>query len=219
MYQDSKATEPGIKPDSEPTGSPSAEAVEKDGSGEMAAPYGTRSRNRTGSSRPNYAEDRDYDVEMYDYSHDKNNGGDPKKSSSRQSTLAAATSGEVTRGSVSSRKASGDDTKGGMSQNGSKEATPNGFTGSSQATQALNGATQASKKRKAATAAQQANTNAASGSSRRTVTISTKNSTASPWPETNMLSFTNKSARTQNGRVTADDGTVLEANGTYDSID
>ncbi|KAF5615395.1 uncharacterized protein FTJAE_13380 [Fusarium tjaetaba] len=34
-------------------------------------PYGTRSRNRTGTSRINYAEDRDIDGDVYDYYHDK----------------------------------------------------------------------------------------------------------------------------------------------------
>lgn len=179
----------------------------------MAAPYGTRSRNRTGSSRPNYAEDKDYDVEMYDYDHHKSHG-DSKKSS----RLAHATNaGEAgARGSTSSRKSLGDDVaRTGPSQSASKEHTPATTTGTPQATQSSNSATQPSRKRKAAAAAQQANSSAASASSRRggTSTPATQSPACSPWPETNVLNFTNSGARPQDGRLVADDGTVLEANG------
>lgn len=176
----------------------------------MAAGYGTRSRNRTGSSRPNYAEDKDYDVEMYDYDHDKAHG--ESKKSARQ--VNAANAGESARGTPGSRKASGDDARSGPSQNGSKEQTPAGGTGTPHGAQTSSSATHPSRKRKAATAAQQANSNAASVSTRRAGTTA-QNSAASSWPETNILTFTNSRARPQNGQLVADDGTVLEANGTY----
>src|SRR4051812_47392136 len=37
-------------------------AASKDGAGGTASPYGTRSRNRNGGARPNYAEDKDIDM-------------------------------------------------------------------------------------------------------------------------------------------------------------
>lgn len=176
----------------------------------MAASYGTRSRNRTGSSRPNYAEDRDYDVEMYDYDHDKAHG-DAKKPS--RQVVNATSNGESARGSASSRKSTGNDAKPVPSQNGSKEQTPAGGTATPNSAQTSSSATQPSRKRKAATAAQQASSGAASTSNKRAGTAA-QNSTPPSWPETNMLTFSNSRSRPQNGRLVADDGTVLEANGT-----
>lgn len=189
--------------------SAAAEAADKELSAELAAGYGTRSRNRTGNARPNYAEDRDYDVEMFDHDHDK-----AQQTSKKGSRLSnAANQGDGAPANASARKSSGDEPRGAMSQNGSKEHTPGGTTGSSSAAQASNGTSQPSRKRKAAGAAQQANSSAAATSSRRAVT-STENSTASQWTGTNLLTFTNSRARLQEGRLVADDGTVLEANGT-----
>ena len=54
---------------------------------ESASPYGTRSRNRTGQTRPNYAEDRDIDSDLYDIPEKKESA--PKKVS-RHSAPAPA---------------------------------------------------------------------------------------------------------------------------------
>lgn len=194
--------------------SSSTDAADKDGGGEAAAPYGTRSRNRTGSSRPNYAEDRDYDVEMYDFDHDKAQG-DTRKGS-RQAGAANHVDG--TRGTAGSRKPLGDDARTGPSQNGSKEHTPAAAAASSNASQSSNGVAaqqQPSRKRKAATASQQAASGAAPASTRRAGASTQNNATVSSWPNTNVLTFSNCGARPQNGRLVADDGTELEANGTW----
>lgn len=178
----------------------------------MAAPYGTRSRNRNGNARPNYAEDKDYDVDMYDFDHDKSQT-DPKRSS--RSTNGAS-HGDSVRSNASSRKSLGDESKVSTPQSGSgssKEQTSNSGTGASQATQASSNASQPSRKRKAGAAAQQ-QLNSAPATTK-------KNGSATPqvlstsWSESNVLTFANCKARTQNGRLVADDGTVLEANGTY----
>lgn len=187
----------------------STEAADKELSAELAAGYGTRSRNRTGNPRPNYAEDRDYDVDMFDHDHDK--AHQTTKKASRLSN--AANQGDSAQTNVGARKLSGDDSRAGTSQHGSKEHTPGRTTGPSSAAQASNGTSQPSRKRKAAGAAQQANSSAAATSSRRAV-ASSENSTASQWTGTNLLTFTNSRARLQQGRLVADDGTVLEANGT-----
>lgn len=185
------------------------DATKKDVGLEIAATYGTRSRNRNGNARPNYAEDKDYDVDMYDL--------DSHSSSKKASRQSNATShGEGTRGNAGSRKCLGDDAKAGLSQNGgSKEQNFNSATGAPQATQASSNATQPSRKRKAATTTgtPQATPNSTAIVSTRKAGNVTPNSTSS-WPETNMLTFANSQARPQNGRLVADDGTVLETNGT-----
>jgi hypothetical protein len=107
QQNDSKLTDSDAKSTSEPATADSRRAsLDKDAAAEMAAGYGTRSRNRTGNARPNYAEDKDYDVEMYDFDHGKNQQ-DPKKGA-RQASGAA--NGETTaRGSGGSRKSLPDD--------------------------------------------------------------------------------------------------------------
>lgn len=171
----------------------------------MTATYGTRSRQRNGNARPNYAEDKDIEMDVYDYYHDKKDG-DGKRSSSRQT--AAAANGDAPRGAAASRKAGTDEAKAGASQNGPKSQPANGGTSASQATQA-SGAVQPSRKRKAAAQQQSAATS----------TVSTRkagNATVNPqsrWPDTNMLTFENCHARPADGRMVADDGTVLEPNG------
>ncbi|KLU82064.1 hypothetical protein MAPG_01143 [Magnaporthiopsis poae ATCC 64411] len=55
-------SEPMAKSNSSGSNPPST----KDAAGSTASPYGTRSRNRNGSSRPNYAEDKDIDMEIFE---------------------------------------------------------------------------------------------------------------------------------------------------------
>ncbi len=187
--------------------STATDSGDKENGAELAIPYGTRSRNRTGSSRPNYAEDKDYDTEMYDVDHEKASG-DLKKSARQVAT--ATSNGEGPRATAGSRKSLGDEAKQSPSQNGSKEQNTNGQTPN--ASQATAGASQPSRKRKAAANAQQASNGTVSVSNKRSG-AGTQNFTATSWSETNMLTFTNTRARPQNGRLVADDGTVLEANG------
>ncbi|KAI9166974.1 E3 ubiquitin-protein ligase SNT2 [Paramyrothecium foliicola] len=177
---------------------------DKDAGLDSGTPYGTRSRNRTGNPRPNYAEDKDIDTDVYDYYHDKKDS-EPKKTS-RQS--GATSGGDAARGSTSTRKPVPDDAKSGPpSQNGSKEQNAGGgATNASQATQAASGAVQPSRKRKAA--AQQAG----GGTASTKKTGNAAQNTGTAWPESNMLTFDNCKARPENGRMVADDGTVLEPN-------
>lgn len=142
----------------------------KDAGGDTASPYGTRSRNRHSNARPNYAEDKDIEMDVYDFYHDKKDG-DGKKSS-RQAGIAA--NGEVTRGAANSRKAAagGDDSKAASSQNGSKDQTPSASSVASPATQPVTTSSQPTRKRKAAaqssgTTGQAATGGGGGGSSRR----------------------------------------------------
>lgn len=166
-----------------------------------AAGYGTRSRNRSGNNRPNYAEDKDIEMDVYDY-YDKKDADGAKKSS----RLAAGQNDAAPRSAAAARKAAAlaDDTNPAPSQGANANGTTN-----AQASQAS--AAQPSRKRKAAAAA--AAQNSLTTASTRRGGTSTPQSSTTSWPETNMLTFENCKSRPQNGRMVADDGTVLEANG------
>ena len=197
----------------------SGAVADKDAGADGTAPYGTRSRNRGGNARPNYAEDKDIEMDNYDY-YDKNQGDAPKKSSRLATTTTTLTNG----GETSGRAAAGarkpltgsapgsDDSKTAASQAhagaSSNGHVPAGAPPSSSAA--------ASRKRKAVNGpAQVAAATTTSGQSARRAAASNtaQSSTSAIWPETNMLSFENCKGRPQNGRLVADDGTVLEANG------
>ncbi|TQN75403.1 E3 ubiquitin-protein ligase SNT2, partial [Colletotrichum shisoi] len=199
---------------SSPTGS---DPAAKDTGIEAANPYGTRSRNRNGSSRPNYAEDKDLDVDMYDYAPEKKD--QESKKSARHSNVSATSAQEGARANGSTRKAlPSDDTKPTTPQNGAKDVQPSNPPATPQ-TPATTTSTQPSKKRKAAshaaTATSQAHASAAipsgtgTGASRKTAS----GPYASSYAETNMLSFGNSRAVPRDGKLVADDGTVLAPNG------
>ncbi|KAK1447027.1 BAH domain-containing protein [Colletotrichum cuscutae] len=184
---------------------------------EAANPYGTRSRNRTGSSRPNYAEDKDLDVDMYDYAPEKKD--QESKKSARHSNVSAASIQENARPNGSTRKAlPSDDTKSTVPQNGAKDVQPANSTPTTQ-TPASTNSTQPSKKRKAAlhaaAATSQAHASATASSSGASTGASRKTASgpyASSYAETNMLSFENSGAVPRDGKLVADDGTVLAPN-------
>lgn len=208
--------------------SPSSGAAEKEAVIDVAMPYGTRSRNRTASSRPNYAEDKDIEMDMYDYYPDKKDS-DTGKKSSRQ--VNGASNAEAPRTNGSSRKnasaggaaAAADESKAGSSQNGAQDAKSGGTIHASQAASG-SGTSQASRKRKAAasqngTAAASTATSAAA-TPPATSSAAKKNALAAQnqlqgltWAESNMLTFETCKGMPDNGRMVADDGTVLEANG------
>jgi hypothetical protein len=174
----------------------------------MAAGYGTRSRNRGGNSRINYAEDKDIEMDVYDY-YDRKDQDLPKKSS-RKSDVAA--NGDVAARAVGSRRAAADDARaaGASNQNGPKQTTASGVgvgvgvsASASGASQVVptSGAMQGSRKRKAA-------------ASSATSTRKAGQADGMSWPDTNMLTFDNCNHRADaSGRMVADDGTVLEPNG------
>lgn len=187
------------------------------------SPYGTRSRNR-GQPRPNYAEDKDMDTEMYDAYPDKKE--QESKKALRQSTNGAAegprTVGTGARKAASTEESkvanapvTGKDPQTGAAATTSAAATPT-------ATAAATTTSTSLKKRKAA--AQPATNGAqaqittasvqSSTASRRTAT----NATATGGPgmgfrESNMLSFEQCGAMPKDGKLIADDGTSIGKNG------
>lgn len=225
--QDSQVTNSGTQSPSDSVNASSISDPPKDQGADMAAPYGTRSRNRGG--RVNYAEDKDIDTDVYDYYDKKDQEGSKKPA--RKSD--AGTNGETTLRPVGSRRAAAEEAKAAnaSSQNCSRDTTLGVVAGASQSTLAP-GATQGTRKRKAAVAAAAATAQAAAAAAAGTAAtasataVSTAtgaltkrngqvvHAAATSWPDTNMLTFENCGQR-MNGdkRMVADDGTVLEANG------
>ncbi|KAK4239812.1 hypothetical protein C8A03DRAFT_32088 [Achaetomium macrosporum] len=199
------------------------------------SPYGTRSRNRTGAARPNYAEDKDIDLDIFDVYPTQRKDEDSKKPSTKQqgppstSAAANATQAAARSGNGSSRKPLPDDSR---QHNGSKDQQhaasqpPAATSSSANGTTPTNG-TSKSKKRKATDTA-----STASGSQTPSASNGTSSSSAvqkrlgvsgqgtgnvTPgsvgYAETNMLTFEKcKSRPTKDGKMVADDGTVLEVN-------
>ncbi|ETS87921.1 hypothetical protein PFICI_01749 [Pestalotiopsis fici W106-1] len=186
------------------------------------SPYGTRSRNR-GQPRPNYAEDKDVDTEMFDVYPEKK-----EQESKKQSRQAANGSADAPRaGGPNGRKNAAaaaaaatdehkaanpqvetEDSKSGVSVTTSTAATP---TANTPAT-----ATITSKKRKAAaqatangTSAHSTPANVQSSATRRTTATIV---TGTGFKESNMLSFEQHGAKPKDGKLIADDGTTIEKN-------
>jgi hypothetical protein len=228
--------------------------------GSQPSPYGTRSRNRTGAARPNYAEDKDLDLDIYDaYSQRKED--DAKKLTTKQtgasSTPAPANPPQPPAprsGNGSSRKPLPDDS--GRQANGTKDpqhqnpsqqpsapapapastSAPSSASASASApapspagvngTSTANGAPKG-KKRKAADAASTASgsqtpsgSNGALSSSamqKRLGASGHASGSATPsgggYGETNLLTFEGSKSRPKDGKMVADDGTVLAVNG------
>lgn len=159
-------------------------------------------------------------MDNYDY-YDKNQGDAPKKSS----RLATTTTTILTNGGETSGRAAAGARKpltgSAPGSDDSKIAALQVHAGASSnghvpAAAPPSSSAAASRKRKAVNApAQVAVATTTSGQSARRAAASNtaQSSTSAIWRETNMLSFENCEGRPQNGRLVADDGTVLEANG------
>ena len=180
-----------------------------DGNG--PSPYGTRSRNRTGNSRPNYAEDREGDIETDSQMPRKSQ---PPKSAHTDPILF----NDNTQPNQDERRSSipGSSTAAGKAAitQVSKESLP----GMSSFAINKDSTTQPPAKRRKT---------AANGSSAPGVSSGPAHYAAQPQSrkqhatvpsnglrETNMLSFENCQGYLRNNKLRADDGTVLGVNGT-----
>ncbi|KAG0650609.1 SANT domain-containing 2 [Hyphodiscus hymeniophilus] len=174
----------------------------------LAAPYGTRSRNRTGTSRPNYAEDKELDAEF--------EVAAPSKEGSKGTRGAdpvSATNGDGGRSGNNTRKSqiSDSDHTAGLH----KEPIPGTSTFSAiPATTAPTG--QPSKKRKAngAPATNNLQPQIPVSINGTVPTVTRRASVAAQgFRDTNMLSFDDcRNRLDKDKRLIADDGTVLEVN-------
>lgn len=194
------------------TSSPSSNPPVKDTTTGVA-PYGTRSRNRAGISRPNYAEDReiDMDFEAQTLANDDDRRKTPRSSDAHRNTLDTSGSGGTSRragGSLSDVN--------GATQLMPKDHIPGTSTFS--ANPAGTASAQPSKKRKAMgqSTSRTANANHPAAATAGVMTISKSNllpQNPPSYKESFMLSFECCGAHIRHGKLVADDGTVLGING------
>lgn len=184
-----------------------------------ASPYGTRSRNRTGNPRPNYAEDREVEME-YEWSSTKRS-----HASSGPSMPNSAQSGDGDKPSVSNNRRSSATAHTAPSTN-NKAALPSvqkdyipGMSSFSLNPEPNAAPPAPSRKRKApgngpATShtSSAVTQTPAPGISRRTACVPSLKASR----ETNLMTFENCQGYLKNGKLKADDGTILAANGTWD---
>ncbi|KAI1345157.1 hypothetical protein F5Y15DRAFT_410832 [Xylariaceae sp. FL0016] len=187
------------------------------------SPYGTRSRNR-GQARPNYAEDKDVDVEMDDAYPEKKEE-EPKKPS-RQSH--GATNGinaedlNLRAATTTTRKSAPSDDAKAVNDAHAVVKDPQPIPTANTDVLSATAPTVPSKKRKAAaqSTANHARTNTntptpsvlgnAAGTRRSAAQADVQSK--SGYRETNMLSFENCGAMPKDGKLVADDGTILGPN-------
>ncbi|RDW85014.1 hypothetical protein BP6252_02604 [Coleophoma cylindrospora] len=214
-----EVSQPMIKSTSaQSTNLSSGQDIDGPGNG-VAAHYGTRSRNRTGASRPNYAEDKELEFDIEAPAKDKPG----RKGGLAHTTEAPASSESAKTGSRKSGVTNVTEPDSGANlRSHSKEPIPgtSSFSAKPNAAAAATATSvatppQPSKKRKAGVQSA-ANTNSATQSASQTPTAQTPNRGAPliclGFRETNMLAFENCGARLKNKKLVADCGTVLEVN-------
>jgi len=175
-----------------------------------AAPYGTRSRNRAGTSRPNYAEDKELDAD-FEVAAPAKDGRKPN----RGADLGSATNADTGRAANTPRKNPGSEVDQPVAPQNHKEPIPG--TSSFSANPATTGS---SKKRKAASQPStaislQSQLQALPLDVPITQAITRRASMAAQGGlcDSNMLSFENCGGGLKDNRLVADDETVLEVNG------
>lgn len=185
----------------------------KDAAVGSASPYGTRSRNRAGVSRPNYAEDRETEMEFEVQQQKEDDSRKPGRSADPRSTTEAAALTVPIRRTLQVDHSS----NGHIS---SKDPIPGTSTFS--ANPSATTTSQPSKKRKATGQPAQSSVNtllpiintAPSGSQTNTRRTSIATQSLASFRESSMLSFENCAGRlSKDGKLVADDGTILGVNG------
>jgi hypothetical protein len=192
-------------------GTPAIEPADTNG----VAPYGTRSRNRTGAGRPNYAEDKEYDHLI------ETNGKIPKpappKAAAPPATMDFAEVDAEPHFNPTARRGFASVNPTASDLNGNipvaKDLIPGTSTFSANPSVNGNGPAPQSKKRKQPGANTTVSTPSAANSSMSRIPRSTTG--ARQHHETNMMTFDGCGARLNaNKELKADDGTILSVNGT-----
>jgi hypothetical protein len=178
-----------------------------------AAPYGTRSRNRPGTSRINYAEDVEMEFEMAPAS---TNGNASDPSSHGLATTEGKQSIGV-GGKKGSHAAGSSHAPWGTSAPHSKDHPPKTEIESAPTSVPSPAPAPAppAKRRKNAAAHATNGTHANTAAPSQTATRRANNAAVAPnsTRETNMLTFENTGARLKNHRLQADDGQTVSING------
>lgn len=188
-------------------------------SGSTASPYGTRSRNRTGTSRINYAEDKEMEMEFE--VQQKDEGRKPGRAND-----ADTANPEPFRTTASARRSQVfDAAHNNASVSVQKEQIPGTSTFSAVPTPVANGPAQPSKKRKAnppaITQSMQNSINtqhSAIGGQSVTRGASLILQDQSGFKDSNILTFDACEGNLTDGKMIADDGTILGVNGKAYSI-
>lgn len=168
-----------------------------------AAPYGTRSRNRTGASRPNYAEDKEIEIEYEPQPAKKDvNPKKRKGGSNSRSTTVEPVAIPITLKSTTASTADGNGTAHSLRKEQIPAVTSKAVPTSSP---------QPNKKRKV-------NNQQALSITNGTQAAPKKDNTPIPLINqfengSSILMFDNTGARLQDGKLIADDGTILGKNG------
>ena len=172
----------------------------------MAAPYGTRSRNRTGASRPNYAEDKEVEAEFdtppakKEANPRKRKGGTASRSGTVEPTAPPSNAKSTTVPAADSNGTAHPLRKEHVATTSAPSAKPS-----------TNSSPQPNKKRKVNGQHTPAVVNGALAPAKKDIL---------PIPPINlyetssaMLTYENTKAYLQDGKLIADDGTVLAVNG------
>lgn len=168
---------------------PPADSI--DANGTSATNYGTRSRNRTGGHRINYAEDKDLDIELEALTK-------PQRASKRTSAAASETHNSIS--GLPPASSTNNDTPAAVASTPSSAPTP-----------APASAPVTTKKRKHPGGHHAATTTSSSSRSKHTSSIPFKG-----YVETNMMSFTKCGYRLNaKQQLVANDGTTIQANGKH----
>ena len=184
-----------------------------------SSPYGTRSRNRTGNARPNYAEDRE--MEEFDWHSTKkstNSGASPAASlpqvveNDKSVGVSTRRSSNATSGAASGKAGP---------QNPLKDSIPGMSTFSLGADGSAAVHPTPSRKRKAP-GTNGNSSNATTGLGNLSSNGHSRRQISTPFTidprQTNMLSFDHCQGYLKNGRLNADDGTSLGINGMLNQI-
>lgn len=186
-----------------------------------ASPYGTRSRNRTGNPRPNYAEDRESEME-YEWSSTKrpHAGSGPSMPNIAQLGDSDKPTTANTRRSSTTAPIAPPATNKAVLPAVQKDHLP-GMSSFSVNPEPNTAPPAPSRKRKApgngpttSHTASAVTQTPAPGIPRRTAGV--PNPKASR--ETNLMTFENCQGYLKNGKLKADDGTVLSVNGTFNRL-
>ena len=205
--------------DSKNNDSDSAQRSRKDSEDAAAAPYGTRSRNRPGRSRINYAEDTEMDFEMTAPASTNGNASEPP---SRGSVAAEGGQPPVVGGKKGAGAGPGSAPWGNSGANAKDIQADLSISGSSAATPAAqaNTAQPTTKRRKTAakdaTNGVQAGATAPSQTTKRGAQAQVQAPAAPPYTrESNMMTFEFSGAMLKDGHLQADDGQTVSINGKF----
>ncbi|KAG8526969.1 uncharacterized protein KY384_008398 [Bacidia gigantensis] len=176
------------------------------------APYGTRSRNRTGNSRPNYAEDRDPDMDFEYHSKKKTQTTAPPSLQAAFDTDKSSGS-NTRRSSGAAAPAQASAAKAALS-NAVKDNLP-GMSSFSVNPDMSNSppAPPISRKRKAPGAAPLGHAVSSNTSPASTTTRRAASGTPVLGRTTNLMTFESCRRYVKNGKLKSDDGTILSVNG------